>query len=322
MRVDCGDFSTCAIAEGGSVRCWGRDKKGELGDGGGPDRSNNAAVPGLGRATALALGSEFGCALQDDKKIRCWGTGRIANDGKVHQRARATEVSGVDGALDIVASGLIACARTTSGVTCWGGEPKTIGTPPSGAFSQIATGFTHACGLDDKGGISCWGTGDWAPRGSFSKPPITGAKYVATGDRHACVITRDNKVACWGQNDAGQLGVRADTEGHKKPVEVPGIDGIVKLVAGESATCAIDGNGTVRCWGGNSEGELGLGKRSSDERPTKLSSVAQVADVCLATTHGCALTKDAKIVCWGGNADGQLGDGSKDRKLEPSNVRW
>src|SRR5687768_3185863 len=33
--VDCGDFSTCAISTDGSVHCWGRDKRGELGDGAG-----------------------------------------------------------------------------------------------------------------------------------------------------------------------------------------------------------------------------------------------------------------------------------------------
>src|SRR5262249_8597724 len=157
---------------------------------------------------------------------------------------------------------------------------------PTGTFKQVAAGFTHGCALDDKGAVTCWGTGDWATKnGAFAKPGVTGATYVVTGDRHACIVTKNKKVQCWGLNDAGQLGIEPDAQPHNKPVDVPGVEGVVKLVAGQSATCAVLEGGVATCWGGNSEGELGLGKRSSDERATKLSSISGgVADICLATT--------------------------------------
>jgi len=324
--VDCGDFTTCAIVEGGEVRCWGRDKNGELGDGGGPDRSKSVVVHGIGNATWLALASQFGCALTADKKVKCWGTARIANDGTKKERAKATEVAGVEGAVELVASGAIACARTPTSVACWGADAATIGSPPAGTFTQVAAGFTHGCAaLDKKGSVVCWGTGEWAPpKGGFAKPPISGALSLATGDRHACVVTKDKKVQCWGMNDAGQLGMKPDTEIHKSPVTVPGVSGVVKLVPGEAAMCAILDDASARCWGANSEGELGLGKRSTDERPSKLASIPDIAWMCLGTSHGCALTKSKSLLCWGGNADGQLGNGSitNEKKLEPSRVAW
>ena len=135
-------------------------------------------------------------------------------------------------------------------------------------------------------------------------------------------MTKDKKVQCWGLNDAGQLGTKPDADMHKAPVTVPGVTGAVKLAAGESAMCAILGDGTARCWGANSEGELGLGRKSSDERPSKLAAVPDMTGLCLATSHGCALTKTKKIVCWGANAAGQLGNGTKDAKLEPTPVTW
>lgn len=323
VQIDCGDFTTCAVVEGGAVRCWGRDKAGELGDGGASDRSRSVVVRGVDKARSVALASRFACALGADKKVKCWGTGRVANDGKAMDHAKATEVSGVDGVEELVASGAMACARTATAITCWGSDASTIGTPPKGAFTQIAAGFTHACALDKKGAVTCWGTGDWAPStGAFSRPAITGARQITSGDRHACVVTKDKKVQCWGQNDVGQLGTKPDTETHKKPVTVPGITGAVKLISGEAATCALLGDGSARCWGSNAEGELGLGKKSSDERASKLASIPEVAELCLATSHGCALTGSKTILCWGANANGQLGDGTTEPKLTPSRVAW
>ena len=119
--------------------------------------------------------------------------------------------------------------------------------------------------------------------------------------------------------------MKPDTDMHKTPVTVAGITGAVRLVAGEAAMCALLGDGSARCWGANAEGELGLGKASSDERPSKQPAVPDAAGLCLATAHGCALTKRQSIVCWGSNSAGQLGDGStpsKEKKLEPTRVAW
>jgi alpha-tubulin suppressor-like RCC1 family protein len=328
IQVDCGDFTTCAIVTGGgAVRCWGRDEAGELGDGTGGDRTKSVIVRGVDGAKAIALASQFGCALDEGGKVKCWGSGRIANDGQLRNHAKATEVAGVDGALELAASGAIACARTASAITCWGTDGASIGTPPSGAFTQVAAGFTHGCALDKKGAPICWGTGDWAaPKGAFAKPSVSGATFLATGDRHACVVTKDKRVQCWGMNDSGQLGTKPDTEIHKTLVTVPGVAGAVKLVAGESATCALLADGSAKCWGANSAGELGLGKKSNDERPSKVASVSDIAGMCLATAHGCALTKNKGILCWGSNAHGQLGDGTaaKDHAsaLKPVGVWW
>lgn len=325
VQVDCGDFTTCAIVTGGAVRCWGHDKAGELGDTGrGGDRAKSIVVRGAEGATSIALASKFACALGADKKVKCWGTGRITNDGQAKDHAKATEVSGVEAVDELTASGAIACARSGASIACWGADAATIGTPPTGTFTQVAAGFTHGCALDKKGTVTCWGTGDWsAPKGGFAKPAsISGATYLATGDRHACVVTKDKRVQCWGMNDAGQLGTKPDTEMHKTPVTVPGVGPAVKLFAGESAMCALLADGSARCWGSNAEGELGLGKKSSDERPSKVASVPDIAGMCLATSHGCALTKSKSILCWGANAAGQLGDGTREKKLEPTRVSW
>ena len=169
----------------------------------------------------------------------------------------------------------------------------------------------------------CWGPGDWGGKGVFAKPAgITGALQVVAGDRHGCVVTKAKTVQCWGMNDAGQLGIKPDMEAHKKPVTVPGVSGVERLAAGEASTCALLGDGSVRCWGSNGEGELGLGTRSPDERPARVGALSDVDQLCLASAHGCALTKQSKLLCWGSNAFGQLGDGTKERRPAPTAVVW
>lgn len=322
--VDCGDFTTCAIASDGLVRCWGRDKEGELGAGKGQgEQLERRLVPGLGKARQVALASKFACAVLEDKTVKCWGTGRIANDGKAWSDAKPVAVSGVEKVEELAASGALACARSASGVACWGADEKTIGVPPKGAFKQIAVGFTHACALDAAGAVTCWGgAGDWGAGGMFAKPSVAGAVQIVTGDRHGCVLTKSGSVQCWGMNDAGQLGVKPDIDPHKQLVTVPGVGGVARLVAGEASTCALLADGAVRCWGSNGEGELGLGTRSSDERPASVTALTAVEDVCLASAHGCALTKQSKLLCWGSNAFGQIGDGTKERRPAPTPVAW
>lgn len=321
--VDCGDFTTCAIAADGFPHCWGRDKKGELGDGAGKgERVKRGVIPGVGKVRKIALASQFGCAILEDKKVKCWGTGRIANDGKAVTDAKPTYVSGVDDVEELVASGAIACARGSNGIVCWGTDEKTIGAPPKGSFKQLAAGFTHACALDAAGAVACWGAGDWGGGGAYAKPGVTGAVQVATGDRHGCVVTKAKTVQCWGMNDAGQLGIKPDMDSHRKLVTVPGITGVVKITAGEASTCALLSDGSVRCWGSNGEGELGLGTRSPDERPAHVTALSDVEQLCLASAHGCALTKQSKLLCWGSNAFGQLGDGTKERRSAPTPVVW
>ncbi|HVJ90183.1 MAG TPA: hypothetical protein VM580_10300, partial [Labilithrix sp.] len=291
-EVDCGDFSTCAIASDGVLRCWGRDKEGELGNGKGHgEHLKRTVVPGLGKVKRVALASRFGCALLEDKTVKCWGTGRIANDGKSYSDAKPVPVAGLEQVEELAASGAVACARGARGVVCWGTDDQTIGSPPKGAFKQVSTGFTHACGLDGAGAVACWGSGDWGPGGIFAKPAITGALQVVTGDRHGCVLTKGHTVQCWGMNDASQLGTKSNMEPHKKPVTVPGVTNVVRLAAGEASTCALLRDGSVRCWGANGEGELGLGTRSPDERPSRVTALSEVEQLCLASAHGCALTK-------------------------------
>merc|ERR1711871_1804464 len=98
----------------------------------------------------------------------------------------------------------------------------------------------------------------------------------------------------------------------------------VALVSGGYFNCAILDNGNVKCWGGNANGQLGIGNDYDAEHSGKIPSPPSTAinlcggtDPCGRTavalaagpTHVCAILDNGKMRCWGSNIAGCLGNG-------------
>jgi alpha-tubulin suppressor-like RCC1 family protein len=85
------------------------------------------------------------------------------------------------------------------------------------------------------------------------------------------------------------------------------------ISAGNDATCAIRGDGTVRCWGRGTDGQLGNGLGTSSATPVLVSSAGGAlarARIAAGWYTSCALTPQGSIYCWGRNQDGELGIGT------------
>src|SRR4029453_15519724 len=88
-----------------------------------------------------------------------------------------------------------------------------------------------------------------------------------------CALLDDNRVKCWGDNSAGQLGVESavsslgsalDQLGDKEPVVSFGPGRTARAIAADgNATCALLDDASVKCWGENTQGELGIGTATS-----------------------------------------------------------
>lgn len=64
----------CARLASGAVHCWGKNEKGQLGDGTTKDRAAAATpVKGIADATRIACGTETSCALAQSGRLFCWG---------------------------------------------------------------------------------------------------------------------------------------------------------------------------------------------------------------------------------------------------------
>ncbi len=114
----------CAVVDGGSVRCWGSNAKGQLGDGTTTARTESVVVAGLADVTALALGAEYSCALVAGGGVKCWGDNahNQLGDGTTTAHPSPVDVSGLSGAKSISAAhGAHTCVTLNDGeVRCWG----------------------------------------------------------------------------------------------------------------------------------------------------------------------------------------------------------
>ena len=129
-----------------------------------------------------------------------------------------------------------------------------------------------------------------------------GSSCDGGGDGDSC---RDGALACL----AGTLAC-ADTD------DVPLLCSTL-LEAGYSHACAMDSLAELRCWGSNSNGQLGDGTTIARSTPVRVLTTATVTQLSLGQLHTCAVIAGDTVECWGDNFWGQLGDGSTSDRTMP-----
>ena len=77
------------------------------------------------------------------------------------------------------------------------------------------------------------------------------------------------------------------------------------LALGSAHTCAWLRDGTARCWGANTGGQLGTGTTVNSPSPVPVVGLTGVVQMALGT-HSCARRSDGTVRCWGFNHGGQL----------------
>jgi hypothetical protein len=316
-----GSAHACALLTDGTVRCWGANYRGQLGDGTTTFRSVPVKVEGLSDAVAIVAGDRHTCALRREGTVWCWG----AND--------LGQLGSADDAIDAHSSRPIAIARLAD-------------------VKAMAAGQAHTLAVTNRGELYFWGGYSFGEPPSarvLTKVPLPEVARVAAGGTLACAWTRD-RFQCWGPDTyllgagagrfvlIGQDGLvpvhvavstgglcAADTRGsvacwgeEKAP---PSLAGVVSLSRRRHA-CAVLGDGKVACWGSdNAFGELGDGP----ERPPDLvGSVGASAaiEVAVGNSSTCIRTRDGRIECWGENGYGQLGDGTTESRRGAAEVRF
>ncbi len=219
---------------------------------------------GTGRtARAIATSSESTCALLDDARVKCWGANADGQLGLGDLNDRGDGPGEMGDALPALDLGT---GRTAT---------------------ALAAGSYHGCALLDTGQVKCWGEngsgelglGDTSTRGDGAgemgdalAPVNLGTGRTATGvtvgRTHTCALLDGDEVKCWGYNADGQLGL-GDTE-HRgdDPGEMgdalPAVDvgtgrTLVAVTTGDLYSCALLDDDTIKCWGNNANGSLGLG---------------------------------------------------------------
>ena len=299
--IAAGNAHTCVVLTAGNVRCWGANADGELGIEstatiGDNESPTEDAHLGGARATAIAAGFQHTCALLVGGAVRCWGLNQFGQLGLGH-----TMNIGDD-------------------------EPPTSNVNLAGATATAVTaGSYHTCALLTGGAVRCWGLNATGQLGIASTATIgdnespsldvdlggATATAITASENHTCALLSTGAVRCWGSNGSGQLGldridgtVIGDNESPTIDADLGGATATA-VSAGQGYTCADLLGGTVRCWGNNSLGQLGL--------PTarffgNVDLGAQTATaIATSSQHTCVLLSSANVRCWGSGNDGRLG---------------
>jgi alpha-tubulin suppressor-like RCC1 family protein len=270
-------------------------------------------------------------------------TGSVTfNDGAT---ALGTAALNIRGAGQAVGGGVSrTCAVTAGGgLKCWGdnlygrlgdgsgtnqNSPVDVSSLGSGVIG-VSAGDDHTCALMATGGVKCWGRNAFGELGDGTAPtdhatPVdvsglsSGVVAIAAGSLHTCALTTAGGVKCWGSNNSGELGSGNHTEQHV-PVDVIGLTSdVVAIAAGAFSTCAITADGTLKCWGDNTFGQLGTGDTTSQSTPVDI--LTGVVAVSIGHDHTCAVMSGGSVKCWGFNTVKQVGDTTTDWRLSPVDV--
>jgi len=344
VEVSAGYGHVCALTTTGTVKCWGANDLGQLGDGSNNDRAGPVPVALPSAATQVAAGYSHTCALLAGQ-VYCWGDNTFGElgDGTTTSRRLPVLITGLPPVASLGAGGAgltsvsaaHTCAIAVGGALyCWGSNgsgqlgdggtnlglrPVRVGVLPASFLpDRVSCGGRHTCALGG-GAVHCWGANDSGQLGIGSTnaqavptvPAISsGTTVLASGENHSCAVA-GGALLCWGldtsgQVDAGNTATGAFPSPHAPPL---GVFSPTAVAGGRAYTCALDATldpPDFKCFGGNTHGQLGGVGSLADV--TLLPPTTALA-VTAGGDHTCALTSEGGVQCWGVNDRGQLGRG-------------
>ncbi len=198
VQVVAGNGITCARVKFGQIHCFGRNERGQLGDGRLVDSMTPVPVIGVSGAVDLGVGGAFVCAVTVNGQVLCWGNNTDAQLGIPDTTEFRLTPAPVPGLSDVV---------------------------------QVAVRSSSACALRRTGQVLCWGRGDWGNFGDGTTgsaitradprpvPGLDDAVFISAGAVHVCARRRAGEIICWGDNANGQIG-DGTLERRSRPVSV------------------------------------------------------------------------------------------------------
>ncbi|MCC7381184.1 MAG: hypothetical protein IT384_05105 [Deltaproteobacteria bacterium] len=243
------------------------------------------------RAVQIASGNLHSCALLEDGSIWCWGSNEHGQlgDGTTENRSSPVRVYGLE------------------------------------AAERIALGDNTSCALQRNRRVFCWGENDYGQLGrpgpsSPSPVRIVGFEEpgeITLAETHGCACDKGGRIRCWGDNSKGQLG-DGTTEPRLGPVLVADLDPADLVAVGLERSCArMNGDHSLKCWGGNPDNALGFDPDFFIFPPRAIPGLTEVAELAMIRDAQCASTNVGAVRCWGHNDRGQIGDGTTRDAITP-----
>jgi alpha-tubulin suppressor-like RCC1 family protein len=297
IKISLGNSYACALLSSGTIKCWGIQGNGALGDGSGSNSNIPVSVSGIANVNSIGIGNGTNCAVVQAGTAYCWGynwTGQVGDGTTSATVATPVQVSGLTAATQAIAGQNSSCALLSSGsVKCWG----------TGANGSLGNGQTYVGNNGESTPVSVSG--------------ISTATQIAKGDDYGCALLSGGSIKCWGFNSSGQLG-DGTTTSRNTPVSVTGISAATQISARTSNTCALLQDGSIKCWGWYGSGMLGTVVASDSSSPVTIAGISNATAVVVGNSHTCAIISGGQVKCWGDNSYGQFGNGTTTSSATPS----
>ena len=336
-RIAAGGDHALALMAGGTVRAWGANGRGELGDATTTDRLAPVEVPGLAGIASVAAGYGHSIVFRGDGTALAWGANGYGElgDGTYADRPAPVPLAGLNGATAIATGFLHSVAVMPGGtLVAWGNNERgQLGDPAlpqqlqpveiAGltGFRAAAVGDLFTVALKADGTVWTWGDNAFGQLGNsaytFRSTPSTvvldGVEKMSSGGFHVLALKSDGSVLAWGDSRAAQVG-DGTAVNRSSPVPVTGLgpgSAVRDISAGAIHSLALEAGGTVLSWGDNYSSQLG--PRSSEDAsvPARITGLSDVAAISAGGGHSVALKRDGTVWTWGHNHSGQLGDGTR-----------
>lgn len=213
--------------------------------------------------------------------------------------------------VELAAGGTRSCVRDDAGkVACWGGNVSMgpFGKSYAGSTTpvevsnleepqELCAGQVFACARRRGGRVSCWSSEEAAPAASEIAGAVD-ATALRCGEAGGCIITAQGGARCWSWV----------AEGAGSVTDVPSLSQVLNVAVGSEHRCAVKTDGSVWCWGRNSDGQLGIPSSGTTlTEPQQVTGLGSVRAIVAGDEHTCALGDDGKVRCFGSNEVGQLG---------------
>ena len=356
VMVAIGAQHACALLSDSSLRCWGDNKFGQIGDGTWESKGDPIHIQGFDNQDSIisiSAGSAITCAVTSSGKVYCWGSNSLGavGDGTAYGLyEKPVKIDPLVNVTDIIYLSYYGyCAKYNDGhIGCWGDNERGIIGDGSTEYRSIRTIYHHSntyfggsivdiqsrefrvCVLIDDGSIWCW-EGE-RHRGALpEKLPHYGSTRFATsfalGNDFICAVQDDGEVSCSGNGYYGAIG-DGNWDSRENPTtteEFGNNNPAIDISSAGSTLCALTENSEVWCWGSNTGGQLGDGSTDWARNSPGIIPFFDNQDPIVSIESAgygnfCALLENGDVYCWGSNYDASLGDGTRNESNVPVKV--